>query len=77
MAYKSIKYELCNLKAKCTNMAKEFMTTVFLDLNKFVSSGEIHKAWVEFLNDSVQFIPQAIIYRTDTNEMDFILDTVA
>ena len=46
-------------------------------MDKFVSSGEIHEAWVEFINDSVQFIPQIIIYRTDTYEMDFILDTVA
>ena len=28
MAYKSIKYELCNLKAKCTNLAKEFTTAI-------------------------------------------------
>ena len=34
-------------------------------MNKFVSSGEIHEAWVEFINDSVQFIPQVIIYRTN------------
>ena len=46
-------------------------------MDKFVSSGEIHEAWVEFINGGVQFIPQVIIYRTDTYEMDFILDTVA
>ena len=34
VAYKSIKYELCNLKAKCTNLAKEFTTAVFLDVNR-------------------------------------------
>ena len=79
VAYKSIKYELCNLKAECTNLAKEFTTVVFLDVNRWInlSSGEIHEAWVEFINVSVQFIPQVIIYRTDTYEMDFILDTVA
>ena len=39
---------------------------------------EIREAWVEFINDSVHFIPQVIIYRTDTaHEIDFILDTVA
>ena len=27
-AFKSIKYELCNLKAECTNLAKEFMIAV-------------------------------------------------
>ena len=32
-AYKSIKYKLCNLKAECTNLAKEFTTAVFLDVN--------------------------------------------
>ena len=46
-------------------------------MDKFVSSGEIHEAWVEFINDSIQFIPQVIIYRADTYEMDPILDTVA
>ena len=25
-------------------------------MDKFVSSGEIHEAWVEFINDSVQLI---------------------
>ena len=34
VAYKSIKYELCNLKAECTNLAKEFTTVVFLDVNR-------------------------------------------
>ena len=28
VAYKSIKYELCNLKAECTNLAKEFSCNV-------------------------------------------------
>ena len=37
MAYKSIKYELCNLKAKCTNLAKEFTTAVFLDVNRRIN----------------------------------------
>ena len=36
-----------------------------LGWNKFVSSGEIHEAWVEFINDSVQFIPQVMIYSTN------------
>ena len=30
MAYKSIKYEQCILKAEYTNLANEFTTTVFL-----------------------------------------------
>ena len=34
VAYKSMKYELCNLKAECTNLAKEFTTAVFLDVNR-------------------------------------------
>ena len=46
-------------------------------MDKFVSSGEIHETLVEFINGSIQFIPQVIIYRTDTYEMDFILDAVA
>ena len=46
-------------------------------MNKFVSSSEIHKTWVKFIHNSVQFIPEVIIYRTDTQEMDFILSTVA
>ena len=37
VAYKSIKYELCNLKAKCTNLAKEFTTAVFLDVNRRIN----------------------------------------
>ena len=37
VAYKSIKYELCNLKAECTNLAKEFTTTVFLDVNRLIN----------------------------------------
>ena len=37
MAYKSIKYERCNLKAGCTNLAKEFMTAVFLDVNRWIN----------------------------------------
>ena len=45
-------------------------------MNKFVSSREIHETWVEFIHNSVQFIPEVIIYRTDTQEMDFILNTV-
>ena len=28
MAYKSIKYDVCSLKAACTNLAKEFTTAV-------------------------------------------------
>ena len=35
VAYKSIKYELCNLKAECTNLAKEFTTAIFLDVNRW------------------------------------------
>ena len=27
-------------------------------MNKFVSSREIHKTWVEFIHNSVQFIPR-------------------
>ena len=34
VAYKSIKYELCILKAEYTNLANEFTTTVFFDVNK-------------------------------------------
>ena len=34
MAYK---YELRNLKAECTNLAKEFMTAVFLDVNRWIN----------------------------------------
>ena len=34
VAYKSIKYELCILKAEYTNFANEFTTTVFFDVNK-------------------------------------------
>ena len=34
VAYKSIKYELCILKAECTNLANKFTTTVFFDVNK-------------------------------------------
>ena len=45
-------------------------------MNKFVSSGEIHEAWVEFINDDVQFIPQVIIYRTNIRN-GLVLDTVA
>ena len=37
VAYKSIKYELCNLKAECTNIAKEFMTAVLLDVNRWIN----------------------------------------
>ena len=37
MAYKSIKYELCNLKAECTNLDKEFTTAVFLDVNRWIN----------------------------------------
>ena len=37
VAYKSIKYELCSLKAECTNLAKEFTTTVFLDVNRLMN----------------------------------------
>ena len=37
VAYKSIKYELCNLKAECTNLAKEFTTVVFLDVNRWIN----------------------------------------
>ena len=33
MAYKS---ERCNLKAECTNLAKEFTTVVFLDVNRWI-----------------------------------------
>ena len=36
VAYKS-KYELCNLKAECTNLAKEFTTAVFLDVNRWIN----------------------------------------
>ena len=46
-------------------------------MNKFVSSREIHESSVEFIHKSVQFIPEVIIYRTDTQEMDIILNTVA
>ena len=34
VAYKSIKYALCILKAKYTNLANEFTTTMFFDVNK-------------------------------------------
>ena len=37
VAYKSIKYKLCNLKADCTNLAKEFTTVVFLDVNRWIN----------------------------------------
>ena len=36
-AYKSIKDELCNLKTECTNLAKEFTTAVFLDVNRLIN----------------------------------------
>jgi len=36
-AYKSIKYELCNLNPECTNLAKEFTTAVFLDVNRWIN----------------------------------------
>ena len=34
VAYKSIKYELCTLKAEYTSFANEFTTTVFFDVNR-------------------------------------------
>ena len=34
VAYKSRKYELCSLKAECTNLAKEFTAAVLSDVNK-------------------------------------------
>jgi len=34
VAYKSRRYELCCLKAECTNLAKEFTAAVLLDVKK-------------------------------------------
>jgi len=34
VAYKSRKYELCSIKAECTNLAKEFTAAVLLDVKK-------------------------------------------
>ena len=44
-------------------------------MNTFFSSREIHETCVEFIHNSVQFIPEVIVYTghvTDTQEMDFI-----
>ena len=46
---------MCIYYSNFVQKAEEFMTAVFLDVNKFVSSGEIHKAWMESINDRVQF----------------------
>jgi len=34
VAYKSRKYELCSIKAECTNLTKEFTAAVLLDVKK-------------------------------------------
>ena len=67
MAYKSMKYELCNLKAECTNLVMEFMTIVFLDVNKLINlslvehqiEGELSQA-----SDRTGKVPQTMLHPT-------------
>jgi len=35
----------------------------------------MHEVWIGFIKNSVQFVPEVIICKTDTQEMDSILNT--
>ena len=80
VAYKSIKYELCNLKAECTNLAKEFTTAAFLDVNRWINLSPVERymklGWNLSMTVYSSSLRSFITYRTDTYKMDFILDTV-